>query len=353
MKDIGSIFPLYAVDFLDSVEDNSNNINYNQINFSLCREAILAIAKENDNSNKIVLLPAYTCQTVIDPFLQEGWQCYFYNISSKLRIDTVDLKKIAYKKKPAIVLVHPFYGCDLNEIEISTLIELKSTGCILVEDITQCIYSQSATDIFNYIVGSYRKWCQVPDGGFLRGQNLSHIEHPKNENIPFVQKQMDAMYLRGVYFQYEDENIKKISIRINKEAVSNISQHITIHKMAQFSMKKWIENSHEDTHKKRLVNYKYLYDHIRPSAKIQSVCSNIQDLTTYPLYYPIYTQNRTELQKKLASEHIYAPILWPIKTKAVIINENIKKIYDTILMIPIDQRYDLTDMKKIVDILNK
>lgn len=74
--------------------------------------------------------------------------------------------------------------------------------------------------------------------------------------------------------------------------------------------------------------------------------------TTAPLYFPIYVSNRTEIQKKLAAKHIYAPVLWPVNTAEVLINDNIKYIYSHILMIPIDQRYDEQDMKKIVTILN-
>ena len=51
-------------------------------------------------------------------------------------------------------------------------------------------------------------------------------------------------------------------------------------------------------------------------------------------------------------KHIYAPVLWPVQTKDVLINEEVEYIYSHILMLPIDQRYSIDDMIKIVELAN-
>lgn len=76
------------------------------------------------------------------------------------------------------------------------------------------------------------------------------------------------------------------------------------------------------------------------------------DVTTAPLYFTIYVQDRPALQRLLAQDSIYAPVIWPIEDEKVLIDEEIKYIYDHILAVPCDQRYDGDDMRRAVEIIN-
>ena len=84
MKEIGSIFPIYK----DNLTiEQKGLLPAGKILYSLCREALLVVARSLSSTNKIVLLPAYTCDTVYMPFKQEGWKCIYYSINkSKQRI---------------------------------------------------------------------------------------------------------------------------------------------------------------------------------------------------------------------------------------------------------------------------
>lgn len=321
----------------------------NAVYFSLCREALLAIAQKYRESNKKVLLPAYTCQTVIDPFLQEGWVIEYYNISRKLRIDTGHLKSKYADFKPQICLAHPYYGADLNQDELDALSDLKKDGCILVEDLTQCVFSTQRSDIFDYFTGSYRKWFPIPDGAFAIGNDLE-VED-MTENVDFVQQMTDAMYLRGAFHQSGDNNLKEISRRVGNVAINHISGIIKPHMMSGLSQYLLSRIDIESTKKKRFTNYRYLYAHIQKNSICEPVNRDIDELTCAPLFFPIYVKDRSIFQKKLAQQEIYAPILWPVHTDALLINESIKRIYDEILMLPIDQRYGEKDMERIVEVI--
>jgi hypothetical protein len=352
MKEIGSIFPLYSEDIaLKGIQPTNEQRSDIRINYSLCREAMYAVAKKYEKSNKIVLIPAYTCQTVIDPFVQQGWKCFYYNIRKDLRIDTVDLIKLYKDVGPTMIVVHPFYGMELEQEEIDALTTIKLKGCVLMEDITQCIYTTNRHSIFDYVTGSYRKWFKIPDGGFVESHYLDGVEIPKENNGEFVSKQTDAMYLRGKYFNTGDEELKNISIRLNKDAVAGTGKTISLHKMSDFSLMIMDKENKDTSMMTRLENYRHLFLNIN-SGKVKSVCSNIDDVTTSPLYFPIYVRDRACLQRRLAQDNVYAPILWPVNTDDVLINDNIKEIYSTILMIPIDQRYNVSDMSRIVKIIN-
>lgn len=213
MQEIGSFFPIYLS--RDTVQSLPEGMPDKQVRYySLCREALLEIARHYKTNDKRVIIPAYTCQTVIDPFVQEGWECEYYDVSLDLRIKTESLISLSESFKPSICIVHPFYGADFTSEELQAIAHIKERiGCLMVEDITQCIFTTVQHDVFDVIVGSYRKWYSIPDGGFLRLllRNNPSLELPNEtyaENESFVCLQSDAMYLRGVFLKSGDEDIK-------------------------------------------------------------------------------------------------------------------------------------------------
>ena len=103
--------------------------------YSLCREALYDIAVGFHTSNKTVLLPAYTCQTVISPFIEAGWTCHFYSIKKNLRIDNDSLIASVETLNPSLLLVHPFFGMDLCENEIKALETACRFGVKIIQDV--------------------------------------------------------------------------------------------------------------------------------------------------------------------------------------------------------------------------
>lgn len=347
MKEIGSI---YSIPTLKKKECSPMKMaGSGATYFSLCREALLVIARRYRNSTKKVLIPAYTCQTVLDPFFQEGWDIEYYNISKQLRIDIEDLTAKALSFQPTLCIAHPYYGADLNEKELEGLRVLKLNGCVLIEDLTQCVFSKQHSSIFDYFVGSYRKWFPIPDGAFMIGSLDNN--HEMQENVAFVEPMSDAMYLRGTFHKTGDNNIKEISRRVGNLAISHISGEIVPHKISVLSTSLLNEIDVEETKRKRSDNYRYLYEQLSNRSICVPVERSLDELTCAPLFFPIYVKERTVFQKHLAQNEIYAPVLWPVHTKELLINDTIKLMYDEILMLPIDQRYGKEDMKRMLEVI--
>lgn len=356
MKDIGSIFPLYEDDLIIAQGVTTPIEEEGRIFYSLCREALYEIAGLYNNSCKIALLPAYTCMTVVLPFLNQGWKCIFYSINKKLRIDRKHLMAVYDEFHPEIVVAHPYYGMDFSESEVALLEELKQKGCIIVVDLTQCIFSKQRLPFVDYYVGSIRKWMAMPDGAFLETPSLDKcvpIPKDKDYNDVFVRKQTDSMYLRGVYFDYGNQEIKEVSRRINKEAVFLSRNNIQPHKMAALSYVKMKNERIDNIIKRRMSNFQRLYNELKENSHYTSVCNNLEDVTSAPLYFSIYAMERLEMQRKLAEEKIYAPLIWPLGMEEMLVSDDVRFIYQHILAIPCDQRYNEEDMMKIVDIINK
>lgn len=354
MKDIGSIFPLYTKDLTFAKGASSPIEDEGRVLYSLCREALYEIARVHGDSRKKVLIPAYTCMTVASPFIEKGWECGYYSIDRQLRVDGKHLMAMASQFHPDIVVAHPFYGMDFNEIEIALLKDIKSMGITLVVDLTQCAFSKQRLPFVDYYVGSLRKWMPMPDGGFLEtSDERRHLFCEERDcNTDFATKQADSMYLRGLYFENDDQTVKDISRRINKEAVLSARAKTTPHRIAPLSYAIMKSEDEEKNVSCRISNFKVLFDGLKGNGKYKPVCQDIADVTTAPLYFTIYTEIRQEMQKKLAESHIYAPVIWPLGTEDMLVSKDVRYIYDHILAIPCDQRYDREDMNKIINFIN-
>lgn len=351
-KEIGSIFPLSDM-VLSQAEATQAQFPTDRIYYSLCREALCDIAKALNVTAKKVLIPAYTCQTVITPFEECGWQCVYFPVKSDLRIDTHGLVKIVEETKPSLIVVHPYFGMDLNDEEVAILVSIKEKGVGIVLDLTQCLFSTKNYSFATFIVASYRKWMPIPDGGYLI--NLStpeSIKQPEDEYLDFTEREKAAMYLRGQYFANGEQRTKDISIRLSKAADHIAESNIAPHKMSQVAYNLMKNENLELNQQSRFDNYTYLYHNILESDKITKVCNDINEVTTAPLYLTIYVKDRPALQKLLAQDSIYAPVIWPVEDERVLINDEVKYIYDHVLAIPCDQRYDEKDMQRALDIIN-
>lgn len=352
-KEVGSIFPL-SDSILNKAESEQKVFTKDRVYYSLCREALSDIAKALKETNRKVLIPAYTCQTVITPFEEAGWECNYYSINKNLRIDTNRLLKNVEKIQPSLLVVHPFFGMDLNDEEVRLLNSIRKKGIDIVLDLTQCLFSSKHYSFPSFIVASYRKWMPIPDGGYLI--NLSkpeRIKQPENENPEFTERESAAMYLRGQYFANGEQRTKDISIRLSKVADFIAESNISAHKMSQIAYNLLQEEDMERNQKCRFINYTYLFQNIRESEKVTKVCHDLNEVTTAPLYFTLFVENRPDLQKLLAKDSIYAPVIWPVVDDRVLINDEVRFIYDHVLAIPCDQRYDEKDMQRVVDMLNK
>ena len=352
-KEIGSIFPLSDA-VLTRAELKKSSFKGDRLFYSLCREALFDIAKAMRGTGDTVLIPAYTCQTVITPFEEAGWHCEYYPISRSLRIDERKILELIGKHHPSLIIVHPYFGMDLDKNEYSLLTNIKNKGINIVVDLTQCLFSTEDYSFASFIVASYRKWMPIPDGGYLKLlSGKAVILQPESENKDFTEREKNAMYLRGQYFENGEQRTKSISISMSKAADFIAENNITPHKMSQVSYNLLSEQDIDYNQKSRYSNYTYLFNNIIESKEIIKVCQNLNDVTTAPLYFTIYVKDRSSLQRKLAQDAIYAPVIWPVEDERVLINEEVKYIYDHILAIPIDQRYNKSDMQRVTEIINQ
>ena len=103
----------------------------------------------------------------------------------------------------------------------------------------------------------------------------------------------------------------------------------------------------------RRKNYNYLYENLKIDGIINQL-GNLQETET-PFYFPLYVnkQVRKEFQQYMAKENIFCPIIWKKDKRLNIENYYCNNIYDKIICIPCDQRYNEEDMNRIVKVIKK
>lgn len=343
--DIGSIFEIEDTQMEGTLLPENCGRQY----FSMCREILQQIARKYNESNRVVLIPSYTCGTVIKPFEAEGWNISHYPIGCDLRINVKKLRQIAFEIKPAIIIAHPYYGAEFNKDEEVALLEIKShINNILVIDGTQIALTRNRLNFADYYTTSLRKWIAIPDGAFVEpelGASSGSV------NDAYLIRQLEAMRLRYEYVMTGDTDIKERSRILNKEAIKELQGYDVSHAMSDFSSKSLSKANWEEIEKIRKNNFICLSKGLSGKKTIRTIYDE-SDLTTAPLYFPIYCEERTLVQNTLAEHRIYAPILWPMYNETYLIDDDTSYIYQHLLAIPVDQRYNADDMQEIIEVLN-
>ena len=78
--EIGSDFFDYQISNKNQIDFHPINKYYKELFFISGRNAIYALIKQLKKYNKIVLLPVYTCETIIEPFIKDSWEIIYYTI---------------------------------------------------------------------------------------------------------------------------------------------------------------------------------------------------------------------------------------------------------------------------------
>lgn len=356
-KEIGSNFYTGSFHLASELDEHIIKAKYNLtksiIYPSLGRNAIAIVLKELKLNRKIALLPGYTCESVIKPFINEKYELVFYNFYKDLTINLDDLKSKLTMYNPSIILVHGFYGQNTFLSAKSLIQSARKNGCIVIEDDTQTVFSKIEILSADYYLGSIRKWLEIPDGAYICSSNNPPIISNSINNT-FIDLLTEAFKLKTDYVNNMDINLKLRYKKLYLEAQNLIDNDPAIYKMADSSM--GILNSYdlEFMKKNRIKNFNYLLKNILDRFEgISPVISSPVSYNICPIYFPLFVDNRKEFQRILSENDIYATIIWPKSDFIKGLNEETEFIYEKIIGIPCDQRYNRKNMRRVIDVLNK
>jgi hypothetical protein len=314
------------------------------------RDGIRLIIQQHHIHTKIVLLPVFTCESIIKPFIDANFQLFFYDINQDLSVNLSDFEQKLSIHKPSFIFLQSYFGFNTNSNVEQVISNYKlNNACLIANDLTHSWLSDHKEIESDFYVISLRKWLEIADGGLVLSNHKINNNGITNEaRASILTNFNEASLLKSAFVEHANEDVKQKYRALFYQNEDLYDSSEGIFKMNESSLIRFKHYNWNETVIRRRNNYQYILNNLL-HKDIAPIFVQLP-ANVVPLYFPFYTNSRTALQKKFAENSIYAPIIWPLSGLVEKTN-NSNYIYDSILCFPIDQRYDLSDMKRITSII--
>lgn len=274
-----------------------------------------------------IYIPRYTCPVVWESIFSTG-KVKFYHVNMELEIeDDIQLGENDY------IVVNNYFGIKDAYIERLS----KKYGNHLIIDNAQAFFAPVIADTYSFY--SPRKFFGVPDGGVA----------------------YTAFNSKSVVCNEQDDSkdrLRHLHLRREKGAEAGFATYqLNENKLDYLPMMKMSEYTHtvlrgidyEAVKEKRKTNYKILHEAL---GKVNALPLPEMDTFACPLVYPFIGQSDNEaLRKTLSENRIYTATYWPSIGGVVADNKIENILVKSIVPLPIDQRYNEADMKRIINVI--
>lgn len=346
--ELGSEFNLS----LSELTVKKNNIftllsKYNNVLcFDSGRSAIRHLSSYIKPGEKI-LLPEFICESIIGCFRSED--IGFYRLHNDFTIDIEDLRRKICTNTRAIFLMH-YFGKVQQAEAVNDLKNIAAEhGCLIIEDTTHSIFSNSGT-VGDYQICSIRKWLPIPKGGVLYARNdkLGVYEKGKyracTDNDRAYGMMLKDLFLkngfdcnetyRRIFSRCEEELDKQKEIFFLSDFARFISTCIDIDELI----------------KVRTSNY----HHLRSAINKKGItCAVSLEEWECPFVLPIWVKERDHFRSYLMDNRVYCAVHWPFDGIQDAHRPFAKKCAKHLISLPIDQRYGWEEISYLIDVLCK
>jgi len=271
-----------------------------------------------------VYLPFYTCDVMLEPIQKLNIDYSFYSIDK----DFSPVFNFNDIEKNAVFVYTNYFGlCDKIVKEVSD----KCTNLII--DNSQAFYSQPLPGVDTFY--SPRKFFGIPDGAYLYTDTLlddnfeTDISHQRFEHLlGRTDKSTEEFYS---VFKNNDEALSNQPIKRMSKLTKKILTGIDYNYIAN----------------KRRQNFNIIHLHLQ---KYNLLKQNI-DTTAVPLVYPYHVNKGEHLKQILIQNKIFVATYWPNVIEWC--NDKLleTKLTKEIIFLPIDQRYNVVEMKRIIEVI--
>lgn len=364
LKEIGSNFWLDTKQLIENSE-KSTKIDFTSFNLkakdsillSTGRAAIsfvLRQIKEIKGEKEIhALIPPYTCETVLQPFLEEGFKIYTYDLDGKLFLHEECLKAALDVSRADVVLIHRYFGFNTVDRIDEVVRDYQKKGTVFIEDRTQNLFSSFDSLPAEYFVGSFRKWAAIPEGGYcisVAGQ-MRYEKRPEACDAELVRAKLHAFQLK---YDYMVKDVGEKNAVLDAYAVA---EHILdcekdFFCMSEESISLFNQLDVDNLKMARRRNYQYVYENLQGNNNYSFLTGELQD-GDVPLYIALKSEKRNQIQAWLREHDVYAPVVWPKPRRMPQVSDTVRQIYDQVICLPIDQRYHLDDMERMTVIIKE
>lgn len=263
---------------------------------------------------KHIHVPYYTCPVVWDALKAEGCELEFYEIGE-------DLKPRTIFPRNDIVLYTNYFGCCGGIVD-----ELVEDYPNLIVDCAQAYYARPKG---RASFSSPRKFLGVPDGGVAYGVDFK----PQGEEYTLDDSRGRMAHL---HLRKNGEVEKGYAAFKNAEASLDGAEIMCMSPETRRMLGYVDKKRYADI---RISNFAFLDNVLHTEFQFHRSSDDV------PMVYPYITDN-LGLRSLLIQEKIYVASYWPGV-------RNSGDFHKRILPLPIDQRYDEEDMRRIVEVIKE
>jgi len=295
--------------------------HYGAIALNTGRNALELILKVK--KYKKVFIPYYTCDVIFEPFEKTKIPFEFYSIDNNFEpvFNFSDLKKD-----------EGFLYTNYFALKDSFIKELSGKCKSLIIDNSQAFYSKPVKNVPTFY--SCRKFFGVPDGAylFLAGADITNLPFDVSmDRFSHLIKRIEY----GAEVGYDDYKANENSL---------IGQPIL--QMSKLTKALLCNIDYNFVRKKRTENFLFLHKKLSKFNEIKiDICKE-----SIPMVYPFLTSS-LNLKQMLIENKIFVATYWPNVLNWVNKDSIEYKYASEIIFIPIDQRYTLTEINNIVNLL--
>ena len=268
---------------------------------------------------KKVYMPYYTCEVMFQPLKKLEIEYSFYHIDESFEICNLPI----LKESEALLYTNYF---ALKQRYVESLANIY--GSQLIVDNAQAFYAPRLDGIDTFY--SARKFFGVPDGAYLYTDCLLEEELEQDislDRMTHLIKRIELGAEAGYDdFRRADDSLDNQPIRKMSKVTEAILQSIDYDTIAR----------------KRILNYSVLESKLGGNGiyRLDNKC--------VPMAYPYATKD-SNLRKILINNGIYVPKYWSnISTEKAALEYSLS---ETIIPLPIDQRYTENEMNRIVSLI--
>ena len=315
--------------------------------------AAQAVRQQGASHADSVLLPAYLCHSMVQPFQDLGFHVHFYPVDAQLHIDSDELLERVSERTVAVMLMH-YFGWPQAESLVELLREAFPQLAV-IDDRTHLLLSDLATtttpDCRTISVYSPRKWGPFPDLGLiLWPEQMQQAPERLAVDWPFALLRLWGSILRSLFFLWPKDRLRQWSLGPFRKAESLLDQRIHTGRASWISRLLWRHWDWAKAWRVRRDNSKYLLDNW-PSVSLRPLFAQLGPQVC-PVGIPMYTEYRDRVKQHLIANQVFPPIHWlqppavpasDFPAAAVLARQE--------LTIPIDQRYDTGDMDHILEVV--
>ncbi|MBC5991605.1 hypothetical protein [Pontibacter cellulosilyticus] len=311
MKPIGGFFEL-------ELPGSTTTYHPTALALSTGRACLRLMLKNIDISKCYV--PFFTCNALYDPFHLESVSLEFYGLDKSLDPNvTPSLRAGEY------FLYINYFGIKSNTV--NKLLEIY--GDKLIVDNTHLFFHKGYKH--NWSFTSARKYFGVPDGAYLYSPSPIYPKLNRFKDISLNHNLLRLLGSQEKSYEEYDKYEKSLNSEVN--SISIVSERL-------LSLV-----NYEQVKSRRLDNFNYIQSEL---GHLNELKIDI-DAETVPFTYP-FLPNRILDKNKLYINGLFIPSLWSDPSNRDCSGYSFdKELGLRLLPLPIDHRYNLNDMKFLVN----